>query len=85
MREELLYGKGDEALEEVAQRGCGVFFLCPTWKPTCVTYCRAPALAGIGLYLLRSPSKPCNSVTLLEDNISYNNQLVQRVLSGQLI
>jgi len=24
--EELLYGKGDGALKQVAQRGCGVFF-----------------------------------------------------------
>ena len=49
--EELLYSKGDIALERVAQRDCGVSYgdiQDPAGRLPTVTYCREP-LAGVGL------------------------------------
>jgi len=54
--EELLYSKSDRALDQAAQRSCGVSFSRDIQgysrtisTPTCVTCCREPALAGVGL------------------------------------
>ena len=70
--EELSYGKSDGALEQAAQRVCGVSFCGDTQDPSgCLpraTYCKEPALAGgLDSMIFGGPFQHlqfCDSVTL---------------------
>lgn len=56
----MLYGKGDRALEQVVQRGCGGSFygdIQDDCTPACATYCSALAV-GLDSVIPAGPFQP---------------------------
>jgi len=77
--EEVLYGKGDGDLEQVAQRLWRLLLQrCSrsVWMPTCAIYCRVPALAGeLDSMTSGGPFQPlsfcdCGGFTLMDNSTS---------------